>query len=220
MHILELSKIAQRHWSTEVWKTNSVIILQRIQVGGGVSVGGIVSVVVPACCRRCFTLHHPDWKHIQYRSIQIVEGFFWNVTHLHMNGWEHTHTSPSDLMLVSLGDLLSCQAAEAVVSTTPGEAWQLLKHSVCVCGGFSSRIFFSSVCFVSAKQILWELHKTTSNQDISFISEWNWKLSGVARGFGGIRKCFYSLQLGFISKFIHYLFPNFFLKTLTLRKLL
>lgn len=146
MHILELSKIAQRHWSTEVWKTNSVIILQRIQVGGGVSVGGIVSVVVPACCRRCFTLHHPDWKHIQYRSVQIVEGFFWNVTHLHMNGWEHTHTSPSDLMLVSLGDLLSCQAAEAVVSTTPGEAWQLLKHSVCVCGGFSSRIF--SVQFV------------------------------------------------------------------------
>lgn len=63
------------------------------QVGGGVSVRGIVSVVVPACCRRCFTLHHPDWKHIQYRSVQIVEGFFWNVTHLHMNGWEHTHFS-------------------------------------------------------------------------------------------------------------------------------
>lgn len=218
MHILELSKIAQRHWSTEVWKTNSVIILQRIQVGGGVSVGGIVSVVVPACCRRCFTLHHPDWKHIQYRSVQIVEGFFWNVTRLHMNGWEHTHTSWLDAGVTGrLAFLPSCRGCRL------HNTWRSLATPEAFCvrlWGFFFKDFFSSVCFVSAKQILWELHKTTSNQDISFISEWNWKLSGVARGFGGIRKCFYSLQLGFISKFIHYLFPNFFLKTLTLRKLL
>lgn len=123
------------------------------QVGGGLPVRGIVSVVVPICCRRRFTLHRPDWKHIQYRSVQIR--FFLKCdTFTHEWMGTHTHTPPSDLMLVSLGNLLSCQAAEAVVSTTPGEAWQLLKRSVCVCGVFLFKDFFTSVCFVSAKQIL------------------------------------------------------------------
>lgn len=120
------------------------------QVGGGLSVRGIVSVVVPVCCRRRFTLHRPDWKHIQYRSVQIK--FFlkcdtftheWMGTHTHFSIWLDAGVTGR---LAFLPSCRGCRLHNTWRSLATPEAF-------CVClWGFSLQgLFqFSLFCFCKA----------------------------------------------------------------------